>query len=55
MIPCLHVGWDDWNCKLKQIAIHAIGDAANDRVLAIYQELNATNGQKKRRLRVWLC
>ncbi|MCO5575740.1 hypothetical protein L7F22_029543 [Adiantum nelumboides] len=38
--------------KGLQIAIHAIGDAANDRVIALYQAVNRSNGQRDRRLRV---
>ncbi|KAH6555311.1 hypothetical protein KP509_1Z265600 [Ceratopteris richardii] len=35
-----------------QIAIHAIGDGANDRILALYQSINKSNGQRDRRLRI---
>lgn len=35
-----------------QVAVHAIGDAANDRVLSIYQTVNSTNGQRDRRSRI---
>lgn len=35
-----------------QIATHAIGDAANDRMLALYQELKSKNGHRDRRLRI---
>ncbi|KAI5067200.1 hypothetical protein GOP47_0017728 [Adiantum capillus-veneris] len=35
-----------------QIAIHAIGDAANDRVISLYQAVNRLNGQRDRRLRI---
>eukprot|EP00250_Pteridium_aquilinum_P011871 c20360_g1_i2 orf=67-1506(+) len=47
-----------WKCMLEadkrglQIAIHAIGDAANDRILGLYQALNDTNGHRDRRLRI---
>lgn len=39
--------------KLKfQVAVHAIGDAANDRVLTTFQTVMATNGPRDRRFRI---
>ena len=35
-----------------QIAIHAIGDRANDEVLDIYQKVAETNGERDRRFRI---
>ena len=38
-----------------QVAIHAIGDKANDLVLDIYGSVASTNGMKDRRFRVAFC
>lgn len=38
--------------KGLQIAIHAIGDAANDRMLDLYQAISRSNGLRDRRLRI---
>lgn len=38
--------------NLVQVAIHAIGDKANDMVLDIYESVISTNGPRDRRFRV---
>lgn len=38
--------------ELFQVAIHAIGDKANDMILDIYGSVASTNGMRDRRFRV---
>jgi predicted amidohydrolase YtcJ len=56
----LHVSDPDWlleavleadNAGL-QVAVHAIGDAANDQVLAMFDTVKSKNGHRDRRFRV---
>ncbi|HJU56434.1 MAG TPA: amidohydrolase [Pyrinomonadaceae bacterium] len=35
-----------------QVMIHAIGDAANDRILSIYEQVTKENGERDRRFRI---
>ena len=37
---------------LFQVAIHAIGDRANDLILDMYESVASTNGERDRRFRV---
>lgn len=39
---------------LFQVAIHAIGDRANDLILDLYRSVASTNGMRDRRFRVSL-
>jgi hypothetical protein len=40
------------NAHVLQVAIHAIGDAANDQILSMYEAVESTNGPRDRRFRV---
>lgn len=43
---------DIFASDLFQVAIHAIGDKANDLILDVYESVGSTNGMRDRRFRV---
>lgn len=43
---------DIFTSDLFQVAIHAIGDKANDLILDVYESVGSTNGMRDRRFRV---
>lgn len=41
-----------FSCRVVKVAIHAIGDKANDMILDMYESVAAANGDRDRRFRV---
>ncbi len=48
----MHKDWKGRCCIMVQVAVHAIGDAANDHVLSIFETVVSKNGPRDRRFRV---